>query len=171
MPPEARSPELAILIGLQAAGKTTFFRRRLAGTHAHVSKDNFPNTRRRQRRQMRLVEEALRAGRDVAVDNTNPSLDEWRPLIEMARAYGARVIGYWFEPDLPASLERNAAREGRARIPAVGLYDTAGRLRRPDLAAGFDALYQVSFDGAGDFTIRPMPDGADGADGDAYGAL
>ena len=37
--------ELAILIGLQASGKSTFYRRHLAATHALVSKDRFRNNR------------------------------------------------------------------------------------------------------------------------------
>src|SRR5919108_678792 len=76
--------------------------------------------------------------RDVAVDNTNPSQAEWTPLIEVARRYDARVTGYWFPPDLRGSLERNAVRMGRARVPDVGLYSTLRRLRRPRLADGFD---------------------------------
>ena len=65
--------ELCVLVGLQASGKTTFCRQAFAGTHARVSKDDFPNARHRQGRQMRLIEEALRAGHSVVVDNTNPS--------------------------------------------------------------------------------------------------
>jgi predicted AAA+ superfamily ATPase len=34
-------PEVAILVGLRAAGKTTFYRQTLAATHEHVSKDTF----------------------------------------------------------------------------------------------------------------------------------
>jgi predicted kinase len=71
--------DVVILIGLQASGKTTFYRQRLAADHPHVSKDAFPNARNRQRRQMRLIHDALAAGRSVAVDNTNPSPEEWKP--------------------------------------------------------------------------------------------
>ncbi|MGS2616834.1 AAA family ATPase [Micromonospora sp. LZ34] len=149
--------ELAILIGLQASGKTTFCRRRLADSHVVVSKDAFPNARHRQRRQMRLVTEALVARHCVVVDNTNPSPQEWQPLIEAARVHSAAAVGYWFPPDLPAALARNAAREDRARVPAVGLYDTLKRLRRPRLADGFDRLYEVRFDGRGGFRVEPMP--------------
>jgi predicted kinase len=149
-------PEVAILVGLQAAGKTTFYRRTLAATHRHVSKDNFPNARRPQRRQLRMIEEALAGGVSVAVDNTNPSDDEWRPLIALAKTYRARVVGYWFEPDLAGCLERNAAREGRARVPDVGLYATLKRLRRPRPVIGFDRLYAVALDGAGGFEVRVM---------------
>lgn len=155
-PAPDRAPELVILVGLQASGKTTFYRRTLAATHRHVSKDNFRNARRPQRRQLRLIEEALAGGVSVAVDNTNPSDEEWRPLVALARTYGARVVGYWFEPDLTGCLERNAARAGKARVPDVGLYATLKRLSRPRLEAGFDRLYAVGLDGAGGFEVRVM---------------
>jgi predicted kinase len=145
--------EVAILIGLQGSGKTTFYRQVLAATHVHVSKDNFPNARQRQGRQLRMVQEALGEGRDVAVDNTNPSAEEWRPLIDVAGANRARVVGYWFPPDLAGSLERNAVRAKKTRVPEVGIYATLKRLRRPQLADGFDEIFVVRFDGDGGFTI------------------
>lgn len=148
-------PELAILIGLQASGKTTFFRQVLAPEYVHVSKDDFRRARRRQARQMRLVEEALTAGLSVAVDNTNPSPEEWRPLAEAARRHGATVVGYWFPPDVAGSLRRNASRTRRDRVPDVGMFATLKRLRRPRRSDGFDELYEVRFDGSGGFDVRP----------------
>jgi predicted kinase len=148
--------ELAILVGLQASGKSTFCRQTLPASHRVVSKDAFPNARYRQRRQMRLVEEALAAGRNVVVDNTNPSRQEWLPLIEAGRAYGAAVVGYWFPPDPVASVARNAARDARTRVSDVGLYATLAQLRRPRQADGFDRLFVVGFDGAGGFCVAPM---------------
>jgi predicted kinase len=150
--------EVAIMIGLQASGKTTFCRQVLAADHVLVSKDAFPNARNPQRRQLRLIGEALARRHSVAVDNTNPSPQEWQPLIETARRHGAAPVGYWFPPDLTASQERNAVRDGRARVPAVGLYATLKRLRPPTRADGFDRLYRVAFDGAGGFDIRPLQD-------------
>ncbi|MBG0831135.1 ATP-binding protein [Planomonospora sp. ID67723] len=147
-------PEVAVLVGLQGSGKTTFYRQVLAATHVHVSKDNFRNARRRQLHQLRLIDEALEGGLDVAVDNTNPSPEEWLPLIEAARRHRARADCYWFPPDVTGSLERNAAREGRARVPEVGVFATLKRLRRPLLADGFDALFSVRFDGRGGFEVR-----------------
>ncbi len=143
-----------MLIGLQACGKTTFYRQRFAATHVHVSKDAFPSARRPQRRQMRMIEEALADGRDVVVDNTNPSPAEWAPIIAAARAHGAGVTGYWFPPDLAASMARNAARTGRTRVPDVGLRATIKILREPATADGFDELHTVRFDGAGGFDVR-----------------
>ncbi|MEU7083378.1 hypothetical protein [Streptomyces achromogenes] len=57
---------------------------------------------------------------------------------------------------MPGSLRRNAAREGRARVPDVGVLATLERLRRPSVADGFDAVYEVRFDGRGGFDVsRP----------------
>ncbi|MFC7760059.1 AAA family ATPase [Catellatospora bangladeshensis] len=148
--------ELAILVGLQASGKSTFCRQTLAASHVVVSKDAFPNARHRQRRQMRLVGEALGAGRSVVVDNTNPSPQEWQPLIEAACRSGATVVGYWFPPDRAAASARNAARDERTRVPDVGLYATLKRLRQPRLADGFDQLFTVRFDGVGGFCVDAM---------------
>ena len=47
--------ELVIFVGLQASGKSTFFREGFAATHEHVSKDLFRNNRNRNRRQEELV--------------------------------------------------------------------------------------------------------------------
>jgi hypothetical protein len=151
-----REVDVVILIGLQASGKTTFYRHRLAADHVHVSKDAFPNARNRQRRQMRLIHDALAAGRSVAVDNTNPSPEEWQPIIAAAREHAARVVGYWFPPDVTVSMSRNSARPGKTRVPDVGVYATLTRLRRPRLVDGFDELHVVESDGTGGFTIRPL---------------
>jgi predicted kinase len=146
--------EVAILSGLQASGKSTFYQHELADTHTHISKDNWPNARHREQRQRREIGEALAEGRDVAVDNTNPSPHEREPLIELAHEKGARAVGYWFPPDPSVSLARNAQREGRKRVPNVGLFSTLKRLTRPSYDEGFDELYTVRQDGRGGFTVE-----------------
>jgi predicted kinase len=144
-----------VLVGLQASGKSTFARTILTAHTMIVSKDDFPKARRRQQRQLRMIDEALSGGQDVIVDNTNPSPDEWTPLIELARARDARVVAYYFVPDVAASYARNAARLGSARVPDVGFYTTLGKLRRPTAGDGFDAIHVVRIDGAGGFSVEP----------------
>jgi predicted kinase len=147
-------PELAVLVGLPGSGKSTFFRERLAATHEHVSKDLMRSVRRRGERQAALVEQALRAGRSVAVDNTNPARADRAPLIAAARAHGARVVAYLLLTPAREALARNRTREGRARVPAVAVHAIARRLEIPTLDEGFDAVYQVAAEG-GRFTIQP----------------
>ncbi|MBB5125088.1 AAA family ATPase [Streptomyces griseoloalbus] len=150
-------PDVAVLVGLQASGKSTFCERCLSGRYEPVGKDLMPRAaRRKQDRQMRLVDEALNSGRSVAVDNTNPSPGEWRPLIAAGHAHGATVTAYWFPPDLPGSLARNALRQGRHRVPDIGIHATVKRLRRPSRADGFDAVREVRFDGRGGFRVRSL---------------
>src|SRR5437870_2309932 len=97
--PLARPPalECVILVGLPGAGKTKLFRERFAKTHLHVSKDLWPKPAGREARQRKMIEEALAERRSVVVDNTNPTVAERAALIKLARAYGARAIGYFFD--------------------------------------------------------------------------
>ncbi|OEJ61999.1 kinase [Streptomyces agglomeratus] len=152
--PDGTEPAVAVLVGLQASGKSSFYEQCLAGRYALVSKDLFPRAaRNKQGRQMRLMEAALAAGQSVAVDNTNPSPREWGPLVALGHAHGATVTAYWFPPDIGDSLRRNAEREGRSRVPDVGVRATFARLCKPVLSDGFDAVREVRFDGHGGFEV------------------
>jgi predicted kinase len=145
--------ELAILVGLPGAGKTSFFRARLAATHAHVSKDVIGHGRDTARRQLELAARALRGGQSVAVDNTNPRLADRAPLIALGREAGARVVAYVLQTPPREAAARNRAREGPARVPNVAVFVTAKRLEPPALAEGFDAVHLVRAEG-GNFTIE-----------------
>jgi predicted kinase len=136
-------PELAVLIGLPASGKSTFYRERLALTHVHVSKDLMPNNRRRGDRERELIVAALARGASVAVDNTHPRRADREALISLGHGHGARVVGYYFPSDVAGALERNKGREGRARVPPVAIFAAAKRLEEPSAAEGFDQLFRV----------------------------
>lgn len=148
--------ELVILIGLQASGKSIFYRAQFAATHAYVSRDEFCNSRQPARRQAQLIKEALGAGRSVVVDNTNASVAARAEIMRLARAYDATVIGYYFEPHLGASLERNRRRAGQERVPDVALFATLKRLVPPSYAEGFARLYRVRIAADGNFAVEPM---------------
>lgn len=146
-------------MGLQGSGKTTFYRQHLAGTHALVSRDLFRNHPRPSDRQRALLETELRAGRSVAVDNTNPTAADRASILEVARAFGAATACYYFPPDVRACVERNARREGRQRVPLPGIFATRKRLAPPTLAEGFDRLLEVEACGGGAFRVREVARG------------
>ena len=148
--------ELIILVGLQAAGKSSFYWARFADTHVLVSKDLLRNARGRQARQMALIEGTLQLGESVVVDNTNPRIEDRSPLIAMGRTFGARIVGYHFDVSLTDCLRRNALRQGRARVPDVAIYATARKFEPPCFAEGFDAVSRVHLIEAG-FEIEPEP--------------
>jgi predicted kinase len=146
--------ELVVFIGLQASGKSSFYRERFGATHVLVSKDLWPHARRREARQRRLIGEALGAGRSVVVDNTNLTVQARAPLVALGHAHGARVVGYAFESRLADCLARNAQRTGRARVPDVALYAARAQLERPHLDEGFEALWRVRLVPGGPFDVR-----------------
>lgn len=148
--------DLILFVGLQAAGKSTFYRLYFApaGDYVYVSKDQMRNTHQRDLRQRVLVAEALTAGRPVVVDNTNATVEARAPLIELGRAHGAEVVGYRFESSIAASVKRNRARDGRARVPDVAIYATAKRLVPPAYTEGFDRLYTVCITEDGTYLLR-----------------
>jgi predicted kinase len=151
---DPRGVDLVVFVGLQASGKSTFFRERFAATHEHVSKDLFPNNKNRNRRQAQLIEASLSAGSPVVVDNTNPTPEDRRALVELGGAYGARIVCYYFESGVRPCLERNRRREGKARVPDVAIYATAKRLVAPSYSEGFDELFRVRMAGNA-FEVEP----------------
>src|SRR5688500_15444985 len=100
--------ELIIFVGIQGAGKTTYYHANFAATHVHVSKDLMAGARSRTDKQTAMLHEALAAGRSVVVDNTNPSPAVRAPLIAIGRHYGARVIAIWFPVPVKTALARNS---------------------------------------------------------------
>jgi len=147
--------ELILLIGLQAAGKTTFYRQRFVESHAHISMDLLRNNSHPARRQAQLIEEALQAGQSIVVDNTNPAAEVRAPLIAQGKQHGYTIIGYYFQPDVAGSLKRNAGREGKAEVPPVAIYATRKKLQPPTYSEGFDALYSVRITEDGAFQVQP----------------
>lgn len=148
--------EVVILVGLPGSGKTSFYRSRFAATHAHVSKDLLQSARDKGARQAALIDEALGAGRSVVLDNTNPRIVDRAPVIAAARRHGARVVGYVLDTTRGECLQRNRAREGRARVPDVAVHVAASRLQAPTREEGFDELFTVRAAG-GAFEVAPRP--------------
>lgn len=145
--------ELVVFVGLQASGKSTFFREWFASTHEHVSKDLLRNNRDPYRRQARLIEAALLEGRSVVVDNTNPTSEDRRALVRLGHEHGARVVGYYFEAAVRECVERNRGRLGKARVPDVAIYATARKLTPPSPPEGFDELLRVRIVGNRGFEV------------------
>jgi len=154
---EGRRPapgELVIFVGLQAAGKTSFYRQRFAGTHLHVSKDLMPRSARdKHARQLAQVESALGAGEKVVLDNTNPRAAERAALVEIAHRHGARAIAYFFPPQVADSIRRNAART--PSVPKVAIFTTLKKLEPPAAAEGFEQIFDVRAGEDGSFSVEP----------------
>ncbi len=141
--------QAVILVGVQGAGKSTFYIERFFQTHLRLNLDMLKS----RYRQGVLLQACLATGQPFVVDNTNPTIEERAQYIEAARQAGFKVIGYYFEVSLQDCLRRNEGREGKARIPAKGVVATYRRLQPPTRAEGFDELFTVRLGPTGEFEI------------------
>src|SRR4028118_312040 len=105
-----------ILIGIQAAGKSTFYRERFFDTHVRINRDMLKT----KHREAVLLEACLRAKQPFVVDNTNVLAAERARCVEAAKACGFRVVGYFFRATGREAIARNKLRSGRAVIPIPG---------------------------------------------------
>jgi predicted kinase len=138
--------EAVIFCGIQASGKSTFYKEHFFDTHVRISMDLL-RTRHRERM---LMAACLQTKQPFVVDNTNPTREDRARYVEPARAAGFRVVCYYFETDPRAAFARNRKRPGRANIPPAGLFGTAKRLVPPTLEEGFDRVEHVRLvDGQG----------------------
>ncbi|HEV2735029.1 MAG TPA: AAA family ATPase [Longimicrobiaceae bacterium] len=153
--------EAVVLMGIQASGKSTFYRARFFDTHVRISLDML-RTRRRERV---LLEACIEAKQPFVVDNTCVTREERARYLGPARAAGFRVAGYFFEPDPRGAARRNAARPEAVRVPPAGLFGTLKRLQRPAPDEGFDELYRVLLAEGGGFTVEPWPGAAPAENG------
>ena len=63
--------------------------------------------------------------------------------ITISKAAGYTVVGFYFRSSIGESLERNAQRTGKARVPDVAVASIHAKLELPDFNEGFDELYYV----------------------------
>ena len=133
-----------IFIGVQASGKTTFYRKYFQD-YVHVNLD----TLKRRSRENTLLAKCIENGESFVVDNTNPTREVRQKYFDVLKDTDYEIHGYYFESSIEDCLERNSKREGKARIPDVGVRATYKKLEFPSYEEGFDKLYYVAIDGDG----------------------
>ena len=141
-----------IFCGIQASGKSTYYRENFFNSHVRISMDLL-RTRNRERL---FLDACLRSQMRFVVDNTNPTAAERQKYIELAKAERYEVIGYFFESSTKDAVVRNSQRSGRFQIPEKGIYSTNAKLQKPALTEGFDALFHVSLKPDGTYDIKLM---------------
>jgi predicted kinase len=144
--------EAVIFTGIQASGKSTYFKQRFFDTHVRINLDML----RTRNREAILLRACIEAKQRFVVDNTNPTRADRARYIEVARGAGFRVVSYYFDSDLAGALDRNARRVGTARIPRLGIHGTRRKLEPPQWAEGFDEMYIVRIVPGGGFDVHVL---------------
>ncbi len=146
--------EAVIFVGLQASGKSSFYRERFFRTHLRINLDML-KTRHREKR---LMEVCLETSLPFVIDNTNPSVANREPYIAAAKAKGYRIGCYYFQSKIEDCKRRNAVRPESERIPLPGILGTSSRLKIPSRGEGFDEIRFVRIDEAGGFVVEEWND-------------
>ncbi len=134
-----RTMEAVVFMGIQATGKSSFYKLRFFRSHVRISLD-LVRTRNRERT---LLEACLQTGQPFVVDNTNPCREDRQRYIPRALERGFRVRGYYFRSAIADALRRNDERPAVERVPERGVLGCYARLEPPTLAEGFDELFFV----------------------------
>lgn len=146
--------EMILFIGIQATGKSEFFKRNFYATHMRLNLDMLKT----RHRESILLDACLKAKQPFVVDNTNPTKEDRQRYIVSAKQAGFSVIGYYFRSSIKESIARNENRTGKACVPVPALLATHNKLELPSLAEGFDHLYYVSIGSDGEFLVGEYSD-------------
>ncbi|OPH47162.1 kinase [Paenibacillus ferrarius] len=131
--------ECVIFVGIQASGKSTFFKERFFNTHMRINLDMLKT---RHRENIYLAA-SVQAKQSFVVDNTNPTIEDRKKYIDMAKDSKYKIVGYFFEPNFDESIKRNETRQGKEKVPEVGIKSVMSKLQSPQMSEGFDELYIV----------------------------
>jgi predicted kinase len=150
--------EAVIFVGLQGAGKSTFFQKMFSSTHARISLDELKT----RPREMARITSCLAERLNFVVDNTNPTMQDRKRYIQLAKAAGYSVVGYFFECAIRDCLKRNQLRSGKAKVPPPAVFSTRKRMQPPSFEEGFDALFRVQVSSEGQYDVQTLVKGREG---------
>ena len=142
--------EMIIFIGIQAVGKSEFYKQYFYDTHIRINLDML-KTRHREKL---LIEACIAAKQPFVVDNTNPTEADRGKYISLAKASGFRVVGYYFQSSIDDAVACNEQRVRIKPVPKAAILTTHKKLEMPNLCEGFDALHYVRKNGSGGFIVE-----------------
>src|SRR5262249_19766778 len=142
--------EIVILIGVQASGKTTFYRDRFVNTHIRISLDMLKT----RTRESILMKACIAAQQSFVVDNTNVTREQRSQYLELGKQHRIPVVGYFFQSEVKDILQRNKQRTGKAKVPAPGIFATLKKLQPPVMEEGFTQLFVVKIEEPNTFTMK-----------------
>jgi predicted kinase len=131
--------EAIIFIGIQGAGKSTFYRENFFNTHIRINLDML-KTRHREKI---FLQACLEGKQSFVVDNTNPTIEDRSRYIIPAKEKGFQIVGYYFQSELQECKKRNNQRISKQIVPLIGLLATYKKLILPSFQEGFDIIYTV----------------------------
>lgn len=121
------------MIGLALSGKTTY--RKTNFEHKVVQLGYFDNNRKKE---LDHIEECLKNGKSVVVDDTNLTRKIRKAHIDLAKKYNAKIIGVFMNTSIGLIKQRRVRR--RDQLEMVVINRQLKDLETPTDDEGFDKL-------------------------------
>ncbi len=125
--------EYVLMIGIALSGKTTY--RRANFEHEVVQLSYFDNNRKKE---MNHIEDCLKEGKSVVVDDTNLTQEIRKSHIDLAKKYNAQVIGIFMNTSRGLIEQRRQRRADQ--LPLAVINKQLRDLETPTKDEGFDKL-------------------------------
>lgn len=132
--------EAVIFVGIQASGKSTFYKQNFYSTHMRINLDMLKT----RKREDIFLDACINTRQPFVVDNMNLTPEDRGKYLDMAKNAGFKIVCYHFETDIKGCLRRNEQRSGKARIPAAAIMAASKKLVIPVYDEGFDIIYKVN---------------------------
>jgi bifunctional polynucleotide phosphatase/kinase len=136
------------LVGPPASGKSTFYRRHLKPhNYVHINRDTLST----QAACLKQADEALKAGKSVCIDNTNPSRKTRGEYIDLAKKHKLTHIRcVMMQTPIELCHHLNYVRQTHTRgkvrrIPDVGYNMYKSQWEEPKTEEGFTEILKVDF--------------------------
>ncbi|XP_052070395.1 bifunctional polynucleotide phosphatase/kinase-like [Mytilus californianus] len=139
--------ELVVICGCPASGKSTF-RRRHFEKHGYqvVNRDTMGT----MDKCVKAAKEAVKNGKSVVADNTNPSTAARKDFVEVAKRAGIPCRCFVMKTPLELAHHLNLVRQNQTegqvrRIPDVGYHVYRKNFESPTKAEGFSEIIEIDF--------------------------
>ncbi|CAH7455797.1 bifunctional polynucleotide phosphatase/kinase [Phodopus roborovskii] len=140
------NPEVVVTVGFPGAGKSTFVQEHLVSAgYVHVNRDTLGSWQRC----VSSCQAALRQGKRVVIDNTNPDVPSRARYIQCAREAGVPCRCFSFRATLEQARHNNRFREmtdpSHAPVSDMVMFSYRKQFEPPMLTEGFQEILQIPF--------------------------
>lgn len=140
--------EVIVAVGFPASGKSTFFHTHIIPKgYVYVNRDTLGSWQNC----VSACERALKEGRSVAVDNTNPDPESRKRYVDVAKAAGVPCRCFHFSAPLEQAKHNNRFREmapsdsKHAKVNDMVFHSYKKHFVAPALSEGFSEILQIHF--------------------------
>ncbi|XP_029026257.1 bifunctional polynucleotide phosphatase/kinase [Betta splendens] len=140
--------EVIVAVGFPASGKSTFFNTHIVPKgYVYVNRDKLGSWQKC----VSACEGALKEGRSVAVDNTNPDPESRKRYVDAAKAAGALCRCFQFTASLEQAKHNNRFREmspsddKHVKVNDMVFHSYKKNFVAPALSEGFSEILQIHF--------------------------